>query len=84
MRYTENLEWVYLGGPPIENIYDSPDYKPREKDLQLLEEIGRLGYDIPINDTVRVAIIEVDGKLYDSNNRIKIEDSIRKILVYSL
>ena len=46
----------------------------------MLLEGGRSRYNIPI-DIVRVAIVEVDDILYDSDGGIKIEDSIRRILV---
>ena len=45
----------------------------------MLLEGGRSRYDTPI-ETVRMAIIEVDGILYNSDDRIEIEDSIRRML----
>ena len=47
----------------------------------MFSEEGRLRYDTPKNiNQVRMVIIEIDGELYDSNDRIEIEESIRKIL----
>ena len=45
-------------------------------------EEGQSGYDTPIkSNTVRVVVVEVDGELYDTNDRIKTESLIRKMLV---
>ena len=46
----------------------------------ILEE-GRSGYDTPEDaDKVRVAVVEVDDELYDLDNGIEAEESIRKML----
>ena len=48
----------------------------------MFSEEGRLGYDTLKNtNQVRITIVEVDGKLYNSDNRIETEDSIRRILI---
>ena len=66
----------------MESECDTSDHKPRDEDLHTLLEDGRSRYDTPIKiNTVRITIVEVDGKLYDTDDRIKTEDSIRKILV---
>ena len=61
--------------------YDTNDHKSRDEKLQTLLEEGRSGYNKPTEtNQVRMAVVEVDGKLYDSDNSIKTEDSIRRIL----
>ena len=47
----------------------------------MFEKVGRLGYKVFINNIIRVIIIKVNGKLYDSDNKIQIKDSIRRILI---
>ena len=48
----------------------------------MLPEEGWSGYDTAVEiDTVRVVVVEVDSELYDTDDRIKTEDLIRKMLV---
>ena len=43
---------------------------------------GRSGYDTPKNiDQVRIIVVKVDSELYDLDDRIETEESIRKILI---
>ena len=70
-----------MGGPPIGSTCDTSDHKSRDEDLRVIPEEGRSGYDAPIRlDTVRVAVVEVDGELYDTDDGIETEDSIRRML----
>ena len=66
----------------MESIYNTNDYKPKEEDLLILsEESGWLEYDKPIeNKQVRMVIVEINGELYDLDNKIKTEDLISRIL----
>jgi hypothetical protein len=59
-----NPEWVYLGGPPTESGCATSDHKPRKKEI----------------DSVRVAVVEIDGQFYDSDNGAETEESIRAML----
>ena len=65
----------------MENTCDTPDYRLREEELRIFSEEGWLGYDT-LEDTnqVRVVMVKVDGKLYNFNDKIEIEESIRKML----
>ena len=66
----------------MESECDTSDHKPRDEDLHTLLKEGRSGYDPHTeNNTTRMVVVEVDGELYDTNNRIKTESLIRKILV---
>ena len=35
---------------------------------------------LEIDNVIRIAVVEVKGELYDTNDRIEIEESIQKIL----
>ena len=65
----------------MESVCDSNDYKLREEDLYTFLE-GRSGYNV-LEETniIKVVVIEVDRELYDTYDRIKTEDLIRKMLV---
>ena len=66
----------------MENAYDTIDYKPKDKDLHVFLEEGRSGYDTPKNtNQVRMVVVKINGELYNSDNGIETEDSIRKILI---
>ena len=36
---------------------------------------------MPKDTKIKIVIIKINGKLYDSNNKIETEESIRRILV---
>ena len=48
----------------------------------MIPKEGRLGYNTPKNtNQVKMVVVEVNGKLYNSDNRIETEESIRRILI---
>ena len=78
----ENLEWIYLRGLLVESTCDTNDYKPREEDLYVVLGEGWSRYNtLRETNTIRVVVVEVDRELYDIDDGIKTEDSIRKMLI---